>query len=116
MAIDLRYPRNRNCRAWLEDVLLDLERARLLEATRERSPVHYHVALFPREYAAYVARAQQRQMDALGDRVAYTVRSGDSLWTIARSHGITVDELQQVNNLSGSKIFAGQVIEIPAGR
>jgi hypothetical protein len=116
MAVDLRYSRDRNCRKWLEDVLMDLERAGVLEATRERYPVHYHIALFPARYADYVSRRQSRATEALADLMAYTVRSGDSLWAIAREHGTTVDELQRTNRLDDATIYAGQVIEVPRGR
>lgn len=119
MAVDLRYSRNRNCRAWLEDVLLGLEAAGVVEATRERYPAHYHVAVFPQDYARYVGamedrRAVQRaQPQTQLQRVAYTVRRGDSLWTIARSHNISVDELRAANNLRSSRIYAGQVLDLP---
>lgn len=113
MAIDLRYSRNRACRSWLERVLTQLEAAGVLDATRERFPVHYHVALFPRQYAAYVDGLNSRQITTVQDRLAYTVRSGDSLWGIARSHGTTVDDLRVVNGLDGSRIYVGQVIDVP---
>ncbi len=114
MAVDLRYSRNRTCRRWLEDVLLSLESAGVLEATRERYPAHYHVAVFPRQYAAYVERLRSRTADRMA-QVAYRVRPGDSLWTIARKHGTTVERLRQVNGLRGSRIYAGQVLEVPTG-
>ena len=53
MAVDLRVPAGR-CRGWLEAVLLSLEARGVLEATRERRPPHYHVAVYPKPYAAYV--------------------------------------------------------------
>jgi LysM repeat protein len=49
-------------------------------------------------------------------QVAYTVRSGDSLWTIARTHGTTVDVLKQKNGIRGSTIYAGQVLDVPGSR
>lgn len=112
MAVDIRYP-SRTCRRWLERVLTDLERTGVLEATRERRPVHYHVALFPRQYAAYVDALRTRQAEGGQDRLAYTVRRGDSLWTIARTHGTSVNNLQAVNELSGSRIYVGQVLDVP---
>jgi hypothetical protein len=54
MAIDLRRPRDRECLSWLRDVLLDLEKKGLIEATEERSPAHFHVAVFPTPYGRYV--------------------------------------------------------------
>ncbi|MFQ5535875.1 MAG: DUF5715 family protein [Gemmatimonadota bacterium] len=117
MAVDLRYSRNRACRRWLERVLLSLERAGILEATRERRPAHYHVAVFPRQYASYVTRLKERPVRRreTPTRVAYRVRRGDSLWTIARRHGTTVDDLKSVNRLKTTRIYAGQVIEVPRG-
>jgi len=59
MAVDLRRSSRSGCRRWLERTLLDLEKAGLLEATREHHPPHYHVAVFPTVYLAYVARRTQ---------------------------------------------------------
>ena len=112
MAVDLRYSRTRSCRAWLERVLLSLEASGVLEATRERYPAHYHVALFPKPYAAYVQRITTRSAQRV-QQVAYTVRSGDSLWAIARKHGTTVDVLKRTNGIRGSTIYEGQVLEVP---
>jgi hypothetical protein len=54
MAIDLRVPADARARRWLESALLGLEGRGVLDATRERRPPHYHVAVFPELYAAYV--------------------------------------------------------------
>ncbi|MEQ1856183.1 MAG: DUF5715 family protein [Longimicrobiales bacterium] len=126
MALDLRTPRSARCRSWLEGVLLSLERAGVVEATLERFPVHYHVAVFPRQYANYVEALQTKQptpsatvqvasAPEADDKVAYRVRRGDSLWTIARSHGTTVEELLSANQLAGSRILVGQVLDVPLG-
>lgn len=42
---------------------------------------------------------------------AYTVKSGDSLWTIANEYGTSVDRLKTLNGLSGSLIFPGQTLK-----
>ena len=114
MAMDLRRSSNRSCRSWLEGVLLGLERAGVLEATRERSPPHFHVALFPKQYAAYVDRrmaADPGQVDQ-----EYMVRRGDSLWSIARRHGTEVSRLRAANDLRGDQIYAGQLLTVPTDR
>lgn len=54
IAVDLRISDRRASQQWLESVLLKLERQNLLDVTRERWPPHYHVALFPAEYANHV--------------------------------------------------------------
>lgn len=115
MAVDLRYSRDRKCRNWLEGVLTSLESAGVLEATRERYPAHYHVAVFPKQYKSYVGQVATRATQRV-TQIAYTVRNGDSLWTIARRLGTTVEVIKQKNGINGSKIFAGQVLEVPSSR
>lgn len=56
IAVDLRVSKKAACRGWLEGTLLSLERRGLLDVTRERNPPHYHVALFPDAYGAYLGR------------------------------------------------------------
>jgi len=114
MAMDVRYSWNRECRRWLEGVLTSLEQQGVLEATLERNPRHYHVAVFPRQYAAYVETLVARGIGT-PDTLEYRVRSGDSLWTIARAHGTTVDELKNANGIRGSRIFVGQMLDVPQG-
>ena len=116
MAVDLRRSRSAACRRWLEDVLLYLEKARVLDATPERVPPHYHVVVYPRQYGAYVENllARQRAQDRVAASDRYRVRSGDSLWTIARRHSTTVSRLRTANGLRGSRIYAGQVLTVPS--
>jgi len=55
MAVDLRVPKHPENREWLERTLLSLEAEGVLDVTREYSPPHYHVAVFPRAYLDYIA-------------------------------------------------------------
>ncbi len=43
----------------------------------------------------------------------YTVRSGDTLWLLARRYGTTVDEIRRLNGLTGDMLRIGQVLRIP---
>ena len=110
MALDLRRPNNWRCRSWLEGVLSSLEDRRVLEATRERFPPHYHVAVYPQAYTRYVERLT-------GDaRVAtHLVSRGDTLWKIARAHSTTVGVVKQHNGLRSNRIYPGQLLEVPLG-
>ncbi len=45
----------------------------------------------------------------------YTVKKGDTLYSISKAHNMTVDELQRLNNLSSTNITAGQTIYIVGG-
>ncbi len=123
MAFDLRRSRGRKCRRWLEKTLLSLERSRVLEATRERWPPHYHVALFPKQYRGYLAKLgatsalaklKVERSRARKGSVIYRVRSGDTLWTIARRYRTTVAELKRTNRLRSDRIKQGQRLRVPS--
>lgn len=115
MAVDLRRSTSRYCREWLEDVLLHLEGQGVIEAVRERRPPHYHVAVFPSQYAAYVAsvgKGEQPGSTEAEREASYRVRTGDTLWTIARVTGTTVRDLRAANELRGSRIYPGQLLKV----
>jgi hypothetical protein len=46
---------------------------------------------------------------------SYTVKSGDTLSSIALAHGISVRKLKRANDLESNTIRPGQVLVIPAG-
>lgn len=57
---------------------------------------------------------ERREYQAEGS--VYTVRSGDTMWDIARAFGSTVDELRRINYLQrGSRIYVGQKLKLPSG-
>ncbi len=117
MAVDLRVPSGSSCRRWLESTLLALERRRVLDATLERHPLHFHVAVFPSEYLAYVGAQTGRTETALIASVAgpvrHTVQASETLWAIAQRYDTTASRIRQVNGLSSSIIRPGQVLDIP---
>lgn len=117
MAVDFRRSGNSVCRGWLESTLVYLEKAGVLEGTRERRPSHYHVAVFPRPYNQYVDAqlAAARSGSSVSTAARYMVRDGDSLWAIARRHGTTVSQLRDANDIRGSRIYAGQMLTVPTG-
>lgn len=43
----------------------------------------------------------------------YVVRSGDTLWLIARRYNTTVDAIKSLNGLTGDNLSVGQVLRIP---
>ena len=46
------------------------------------------------------------------ENVFYTVKSGDNLYGIARNHGMTLQELKELNNLSDDVIRVGQRLSV----
>jgi LysM domain/Family of unknown function (DUF5715) len=117
MAVDLRVPSGSSCRRWLESTLLALERRRVLDATLERHPLHFHVAVFPSEYLAYVGRQTGRTETALlasvTGPVRHTVQRSETLWAIAEHYDTTPARIRQANRLTSSVIRPGQVLDIP---
>ncbi len=126
MAVDLRRSHDPGCRSWLESTLLSMERRGLVEAIRERSPPHYHVAVYPRPYAQYVGRITGRERavaQAAQDDVnlelewaSHRVARGENLTSIARRYETTVARIRAENELRGSRIMAGQTLRIPVYR
>lgn len=113
MAVDLRRPTNARCLAWLRETLLHLERTGVAEATEERRPPHFHVAVFPGPYRRYVSGRGGSVPAARTASATYRVRQGDSLWSIARRHDTTVARIRDANQVRGNRIVPGQVLVIP---
>jgi len=62
---------------------------------------------------AYTGRTRKASFQPV-EGANYTVKEGDSLWTIARNHGTTVERLQELNGLSSSSLIrAGWQIKVP---
>lgn len=61
------------------------------------------------------ARAAETPSDGTG-MDSYRVKKGDSLWSIARSCGVSVEDLKQANDLSDSAVIrVGQELSLPPG-
>ncbi|WP_077624650.1 C40 family peptidase [Sediminibacillus massiliensis] len=46
---------------------------------------------------------------------SYKVKSGDTLWSISQKYNTSVQNLQSINNISGTIIYPNQVIETGSG-
>lgn len=51
----------------------------------------------------------------IGDTEVYQVKSGDTLYSIARKYNITVDELKAINDLVSDSLSVGQLLNVPSG-
>jgi len=47
-----------------------------------------------------------------GEVINYTVRRNDTLTAIAQRHGVSISAIQKENNMSGTRIYAGQTLKI----
>ena len=49
-------------------------------------------------------------------RESYTIKTGDTLWAIARDHGVTIEDLQSWNNIPDpNRILAGDRLIVRQG-
>lgn len=51
-----------------------------------------------------------------GNVIVHTVRSGDTLWLLAKRYGTTVDAIKQANGLTSDNLSIGQVLRIPVSQ
>lgn len=63
--------------------------------------------------SATAARSQNSSVVA-DSNTAYTVRSGDNLWTIASKYNTTVEQLMSLNNLSSDRLDVGVRLYVKA--
>ena len=65
--------------------------------------------------APVAARTVASQTSASGSSYNYRVRNGDSLWTIARAHKVSVKDLQRWNKLPANSLKIDQVLTLHGG-
>ena len=65
-------------------------------------------------FIAGLSEANQSTETKDSSQTLYIVRSGDTMWDIARAHGITVSTIRKANSIGrGSRIYVGQKLIIP---
>lgn len=64
-------------------------------------------------YAEAVVRAVSEYIGLPSTQNTYTVKKGDSLWSIAKKYNTTVEQLKAANNLASNLLNIGQVLKIP---
>ncbi|AVQ33908.1 LysM peptidoglycan-binding domain-containing protein [Staphylococcus muscae] len=68
--------------------------------------------------AAVIGTSAISTVAAVSDAEAatYRVQAGDSLWSIATKHQISIAQLKSYNNLNSNLIFPNQVLQVSGGR
>jgi len=61
-----------------------------------------------------VRRTQNTSIQKENWNRRHTVKSGDSLWTIAKRYKTTVSKIQQMNNLTTTRLIIDQKIKVPS--
>ena len=88
-----------------------IQRANNMRGTLIRAGKRLKIPSKGETYASQPAREQEvpSQLPAY-----HMVRRGDSLWNIARKYSTTVESIQHLNGLSGTRLYKGQQLKITA--
>jgi membrane-bound lytic murein transglycosylase D len=93
------------------DELRDLNPAIRRDLTPARSTTRLHLP--PGTTASAEAALNSAPRDQWAPRMIHSVRSGESLYSIARKYGSSVSAIRQANALRGSLIRPGQELLVP---
>ena len=77
-------------------------------AQKQGTSVNGNSTWYRVEGKGWVSGAYVKEVSSTSSSKTYTVKSGDTLWGIAQSYGVSINQLMQWNNISGSLIFVGQ--------
>lgn len=64
--------------------------------------------------AGLVSPENSNSRDNSGEILCYTVKPGDTLYSIGKRYGINFNELKKINGISSNLIIPGAIINIPA--
>lgn len=64
-------------------------------------------------FSYLIVEAILKHIQQKEERSSYTIKKGDSLYSIASLNNTTVDEIKSLNNLSSNLLSIGQIIELP---
>jgi membrane-bound lytic murein transglycosylase D len=63
-----------------------------------------------------IAYANTASKKPTGKTIFHKVRSGDSLWILARRYGTTTKKIQKLNGLTTTRLYIGQRLKVPEFR
>jgi membrane-bound lytic murein transglycosylase D len=90
-----------------------LREANRLNGNTIRSGQQLIIPVNGRDSARYASLEPNKRLPAAGKAPSYRVQNGDSLWTIAHGHNLSVAQLAQWNSLApDAPIRAGQILAL----
>jgi LysM repeat protein len=84
-------------------VLGEVEVGKLVQASEE-------------DHAQYVVKniiQEKKEFSAGGSSTIHKVKSGETLWSIAKNYSTTIENIKMLNTLSNSKIYENQALKVP---
>lgn len=78
-----------------------------------RLKIGQRLTIYPRKLAATPKTKTKNKVPFNGK--TYTVKGGDSLWSISEKTGVTVEQLKKWNDISGSKLKPGMKLKLEKG-
>ena len=70
----------------------------------------------PVEKPVEKAIAKPVEKKSEGNFIKHTVQSGESLWDISRTYGVTIEQIVEWNKKKSTKVKAGEVLRIQPNR
>jgi len=81
-----------------------------------RLRIGQRLSIYPRKLARAPSPSTAEKKPSAPGAKYYTVRSGDSLWSISKKFpGVTVDNIRKWNDISGNKLKPGMKLKIQKG-
>lgn len=102
LAIDLRIPNSQKCKAWLVDSLVYLEEQKVVEATQERNPPHFHLVVFPNAYQNFTTQKRSfgKRYESISDdfsnQPTQNANESDEQEAVAHSEGQWIESDQEL--------------------
>lgn len=89
--------------------------AKLIGLIENYDLAQYDAEVLNKKYVAREPKPKPAPAPAPAQKPAYgtyTVEKGDTLYSISKKHNLTVDQLMQLNDMSGNAISIGQVLKV----
>jgi hypothetical protein len=115
LAVDFRVPAGAKARKWLERALLQFERDGVLDVTREQTPAHYHVAVYPAAYRAYRDRESAPEVLSVAPVAAAVASIAITPVAVATASSTLPEPMFPTGGLSIGLAVAGLLTALAAG-